>query len=94
LRNVVPERVARVDFDSRVVSRVDAAQAGLGRYFAVAGIVRNDAWQDVGGCADLILVPEEGSQYGCCVRTNHGVGSWICGIKWRGDERRPGRVGD
>ncbi len=58
MRNVAPERVAHIDCDPRVVSRVDPAQAGLGRYVAVAGIVRHDPWQDVGGCADLILVPE------------------------------------
>jgi len=94
LRHVVPERVARIDGDPRVVSRVDPAQAGLVRYVAVAGIGRHNPWQDVGGCADLILVPEEGGQHGRCVRANHGVGGWIIGIKRSDDERCPGRVAD
>ena len=92
LRNVVPERVARIDIEPRVVSCVDSAQASLGRNIAVAGIARNDAWQNVGGDADLILVPEEGGQYGRSSRANRAVGAWIRGIRCSDGQRRPIRV--
>jgi len=42
-----------------MLSRVDPAQAGLGRNIVVASKGPNDPWQDVGGDLDLILVPKE-----------------------------------
>ena len=94
LRNLVPELGAHLDLDPRVLPRVDPAQTGLGRHVVVAGKGPYDAWQDIGGDTDLILVPEEGGQHGRCVPTNHAVGGWIRGIKCGDGERRPGRVGD
>ena len=94
LRNVVPELGTHLDIDPRVLSRVDSAQAGLGRYIAVAGKGPYDAWQDIGGDPDLILLPEEGGQHGRCGPANHAVGGWIRGIRCGGGERCPGRVAD
>src|SRR3989442_5311726 len=94
LRNVVAKLEARFVIDASVLSRVDPAQAGLGRNVAVAGKGPNGAWQNVGGDADLILVPEEGGQYGRSGRANRAVGAWIRGIKCGNGERRPIRVAD
>ncbi len=80
--------------DPRVLSRVDAAQAGLGCNVVVAGKGPNDAWRDVGGYVDLILVPEEGGQHSRSGRANRAVGAWIRGIKCGDGERRPIRVAD
>ena len=80
--------------DPSVLSRVDPAQACLGRNVIVAGKGPNDAWQNVRGYADLILVPEEGGQHGRSGRANRTVGAWIRGIKCGDGERRPGRVAD
>ena len=57
MRNGVPERQARLVIDPCVLSREDLAQTGLRRHVVVAGKGPNDAWQDVRGDADLILVP-------------------------------------
>jgi hypothetical protein len=63
LRNRVPELRADIDINPRVLSCVDPAQACLSRNIIVAGKGPNDAWQDVRGDPDLILVPEEGGQH-------------------------------
>src|SRR5437667_5407523 len=91
LRNGVPERQACLMIEPCVLSRVDPAQAGLRRYVVVAGKGPNDAWQDVRGDADLILVPEKGGQYGRSGRANGAMGTWIRGISCSDRERRPGR---
>ena len=80
--------------DQCVLSRVNAAQASLSRNVVIAGKVPNDAWQNVGGDANLILISEEGGQYGCSSRANRTVGAWIGGIECGRGERRPGRVTD
>src|SRR6266568_5363326 len=94
LRNVVPEPQAHLDIDPRVLSRVDPAQTSLGRNVAVAGKGSNGAWHNVGGDADVILVPEEGRQHGRSIPANHAMGRWIRGIGCGGGERRPGRIAD
>ena len=94
LRNVVAKLEARLVIDPSVLSRVDPAQSCLGRNVAVAGKGPNGAWQNVGGDADLILVPEEGGQHGRSGRANRAVGAWIRGIKCGNGERRPIRIAD
>ena len=60
LRNGVTEGRAHLDLDSRVLPRVDPAQACLRRNVGVAGKASYDPWQHVRGNTDVILVPEEG----------------------------------
>ncbi len=60
----------------------------------VAGKGPNGAWQDGGGDADVILVPEEGRQHGRSSRAHRAVGAWIRGIGCGDGERRPLRVAD
>src|SRR5215469_5905888 len=94
LCNVLPELGSHFNIDPRVLSRVDATEAGVSRHVVVAGKASNNAWQNVGGEADGILIPEEGGQHCRAVPTDHAVGGRISGIECSGGKRRPGRVAD